>query len=50
MPEYLLVQNGCGMGPTEEEPPKIMAAWGAWLGGLGPAVSTAETLKMPRRP
>jgi len=31
-------KGGGGMAPTEEEQQQVMAAWGAWLGGLGDAV------------
>ncbi len=37
MAKYLLVYHGGGMPETEEEQQKEMAAWGAWLGGLGAA-------------
>jgi hypothetical protein len=38
MAKYLLVYHGGAMAPTEEEQAKVMAAWGAWFGELGPAL------------
>ena len=38
MTKYILVYTGGGMPETEEESAKVMAAWGAWYGGLGEAV------------
>ena len=36
---YLLTYSGGeGMPETEEETAEVMAAWGAWYGGLGAAV------------
>ncbi len=38
MTKYLLVYHGGGMPETEEAQQKEIAAWGAWLDGLGAAV------------
>ena len=38
MAKYLFVYHGGSMPETPEEGEKVMAAWGAWLGGLGDAV------------
>jgi hypothetical protein len=38
MAKYLLTYHGGGMPETEEEGAKVMAAWGAWMGSLGPAL------------
>ncbi len=38
MTKYLLGYHGGGMPATPEEGQKIMAAWGAWMGGLGAAL------------
>ncbi|MFN0147875.1 MAG: YciI family protein [Dehalococcoidia bacterium] len=38
MANYLLVYKGGGMGDTPEEQQKVMQAWMAWFGGMGPAV------------
>lgn len=37
MARYFLAYIGTGgeMAPTPEEQQKVMAAWGAWMGGLG---------------
>jgi hypothetical protein len=35
---YVLVYSGGGMPQTEDERQAVMAAWGAWYGGLGQAV------------
>jgi hypothetical protein len=35
MGKYLYAYKGGGMAATEEEQAKSMAAWEAWLGGLG---------------
>ena len=35
MAKYVYVYQGGGMAPTEEEQQAAMAAWGAWLGGMG---------------
>ena len=32
---FLAYIGGGGMAPTPEEQEKVMAAWGAWMGGLG---------------
>src|SRR5438132_639000 len=36
MPNYLLVYHGGKMPDTPESQAKVMEAWGAWMGGLGP--------------
>jgi hypothetical protein len=33
---YVLAYYGGGMADTPEEQAKVMEAWGAWFGGLGP--------------
>lgn len=38
MSKYLFVYHGGSMPETEEEGAKVMAAWGAWMGGLGAAL------------
>jgi hypothetical protein len=39
MANYVLVyKGGGGMAPTPAEQEKIMADWGKWFGGLGPAL------------
>ncbi len=38
MAKYALVFHGGGMPETEEESAKVMAAWGAWMEGLGAAL------------
>ena len=38
MTNYVLVYSGGGIPETEEEQNAVMAAWGAWYGGLGQAV------------
>ena len=38
MPKFLLAYHGGGMAETEEEQTAVMAAWGAWMEGLGPAL------------
>ncbi len=41
MTKFLLVYHG-GYAPTsKEEGEKVMAAWGAWIGGLGGALTDA---------
>ncbi len=39
MTKYALVFHGGGMPETEEESAKVMAAWGAWMEGLGSALA-----------
>lgn len=41
MQNYLLIYKGGSMPETDEEVQKEMAAWGAWLEGLGGAVVDA---------
>jgi hypothetical protein len=41
MAKYLLSYHGGGMPDSEEEGAKIMAAWGAWMEQLGPALADA---------
>jgi hypothetical protein len=36
MAKYLLAFHGGGAPETEEEGAKVMAAWGAWMEGIGP--------------
>jgi len=38
MPRYLFVYHGGGRPETEEAQQKVMAAWGAWMEGLGAAL------------
>jgi len=38
MSKYLYVYHGGSMPETEEEGAKVMAAWGAWMEGLGAAI------------
>jgi len=39
MAKYLLVYHGGAMPEGEEAQAKVMAAWGAWFGTLGPALA-----------
>ena len=39
MPKYVLAYHGGGMPETEEEQAEVMAAWGAWMGSLGNALT-----------
>lgn len=41
MTKYLLGYHGGGMPQTPEEGEKVMAAWNAWIGGLGRAMVDA---------
>lgn len=41
MANYLLAYKGGGMAQTEADREAAMAAWGAWLGGLGEALVDA---------
>lgn len=38
MPDYIFAYHGGKMPETPEEIEKDMAAWGAWIGGLGEAM------------
>lgn len=38
MPKYIFAYHGGKMPETEEEGMQVMAAWTAWLEGLGPRV------------
>lgn len=38
MPKYVLAYHGGGMPENEAEQEKVMAAWGAWMEGLGSAL------------
>ncbi|MGY3438141.1 MULTISPECIES: YciI family protein [unclassified Marinovum] len=38
MPMYMFAYHGGGKPDTEEDGKKAMAAWGAWMGGLGEAL------------
>lgn len=35
MPKYMLIYHGGGRPETPEEGEKVMAAWGAWMEGIG---------------
>ncbi len=35
MPKFIFAYHGGGRPETEEEGAKVMAAWQAWLGGMG---------------
>lgn len=35
MPKFIFAYHGGGKPETEEEGAKVMAAWQAWLGGMG---------------
>ena len=37
MPKYIFAYHGGGKPDTPEEGAKVMAAWEAWLGGMGDA-------------
>ncbi len=39
MAEYLLAYHGGSMPDTPEEGEKVMAAWGAWMEGLGDSIT-----------
>ena len=39
MAKYALIFHGGAMPETEEEGAAVMAAWGAWMGGLGAALT-----------
>jgi hypothetical protein len=41
MSSYVLAYTGGNMAETEEEQKAVMAAWGAWIGGLGDALTDA---------
>jgi hypothetical protein len=41
MANFLLVYTGGGMPASDAERTKVMDAWGAWFGRLGPAVVDA---------
>ncbi len=38
MPNYLFIYHGGKMPETPEEGEKVMAAWNAWMGGIGDAL------------
>ncbi len=38
MAKYVFAYHGGGMPESEEEQAAVMAAWGAWMGGLGDAL------------
>ena len=40
MPKFIFAYHGGKMPESEEEGAKVMAAWGAWIGGLGDAFVT----------
>lgn len=35
MPKYMMIYHGGGRPETPEEGEKVMAAWMAWMGGIG---------------
>ena len=39
MTKFLLVYHGGNAPTSKEEGDKVMAAWGAWIGGLGSALT-----------
>lgn len=39
MSKFVLAYHGGGMAATEEEQARVMAAWGAWMEGLGAALT-----------
>lgn len=39
MAKYALIFHGGGVPETEEEGAAVMAAWGAWMGSLGAALT-----------
>lgn len=39
MAKYVLAYHGGGMAETEAEQAAVMAAWGAWMEGLGAALT-----------
>jgi hypothetical protein len=41
MSSYVLAYTGGSMPETEEEQKAVMAAWGAWIGSLGDALTDA---------
>jgi hypothetical protein len=41
MSSYVLAYTGGSMPENEEEQNAVMAAWGAWIGGLGDALTDA---------
>jgi YCII-related domain len=43
MAKYVLAYSGGSMPETEEAGAAVMAAWGAWLGGLGDAIVDGGT-------
>lgn len=51
MPRYFLAYIGTGgeMAPTPEEQQRVMAAWGAWMGGLGDRLVDPGAPVMPHR-
>lgn len=50
MARYFLAYMGTGgeMAPTPEEQQKVMAAWGAWMGGLGERLVDPGAPVMPQ--
>ena len=38
MTNFVLLYTGSGMPETEEKRAEVMAAWGAWYGGMGDAI------------
>ncbi|NKB29385.1 MAG: hypothetical protein GKR99_18235 [Rhodobacteraceae bacterium] len=39
MPKYIFAYHGGALPETPEEGQKVMAAWGAWMEGLGSAIA-----------
>jgi len=39
VPKFLLAYHGGGMPESQEEQAKVMAAWGAWFGSAGGAIT-----------
>lgn len=39
MPKYILAYHGGSMPATPEEGEKVMAAWNAWYGAIGPSLA-----------
>lgn len=39
MPKFLYVYHGGSVPQSEAEQQQVMAAWGAWMGGLGAALA-----------
>ena len=48
MANFLLVYSGGGMPATDAERKKVMDAWGAWFGKLGPSIVDAGNPFSPK--